>query len=42
MEKWTKSLDFAMQKCGLKNDWQSRATTTHDFPCVVRMAKFCC
>jgi hypothetical protein len=29
VEKWTQFVDFAMRKCGLKNNWQSRATTTH-------------
>ncbi len=29
MDKWTQSVDFTMRECGLKNDWQSRATTTH-------------
>jgi hypothetical protein len=33
MEKWTQFVDFAMRKCGLKNDWQSQATTTHNFLC---------
>jgi hypothetical protein len=42
VEKWTQYVDSATQKCGSKNDWQSRATTTHDFLCVMRMAKFCC
>ncbi len=42
VEKWTQSVDSAMEKCGLKNDWQSRATTTHNFLYVARMAKFCC
>ncbi len=40
MEKWTQSVDSATQKCGSKNDWQSRATTTHNFLYVARMAKF--
>jgi hypothetical protein len=33
-------MDFAMQKCGLKNNWQSRATTTHGFLYVAKMEKF--
>jgi hypothetical protein len=41
VEKWTQYVDSAMQKCGSKNDWQSRATTTHNFFYVARMAKFC-
>jgi hypothetical protein len=41
VEKWTQYVDSATRKCGLKNDWQSR-TTTHNFLCVARMAKFCC
>jgi len=41
VEKWTQFVDFAMQKCGSKNDWQNRATSTHNFLCVARMAKFC-
>jgi hypothetical protein len=41
VEKWTQFVDSATQKCGVKNDWQSRATTTHNFLCVARMAKFC-
>jgi hypothetical protein len=40
VEKWTQYVDFATRKCGLKNDWQSRATTTHSFLRVARMAKF--
>jgi hypothetical protein len=42
VEKWTQYMDSAMRKCGSKNDWQSRATTTHNFFYVARMAKFCC
>jgi L-rhamnose mutarotase len=41
VEKWTQYVDSAMRKCGSKNDRQSR-TTTHNFFCVARMAKFCC
>jgi L-rhamnose mutarotase len=41
VEKWTQYVDSAMRKCGSKNDRQSR-TTTHNFLCVARMAKFCC
>ncbi len=42
VDKWTQYVDFAMRKCGSKNDWQSQVTTTHNFLCVTRMAKFCC
>jgi hypothetical protein len=41
VEKWTQYVDSTTRKCGLKNDRQSR-TTTHNFLCVARMAKFCC
>jgi L-rhamnose mutarotase len=41
VEKWTQYVDSATRKCGSKNDQQSR-TTTHNFLCVARMAKFCC
>jgi len=27
VEKWTQYVDFAVRKCGSKNDWQSRQTT---------------
>ncbi len=40
LEKWTQYVDSATQKCGSKNNRQSR-TTTHNFLCVARMAKFC-
>jgi L-rhamnose mutarotase len=40
VEKWTQYVDSATQKCGSKNDQQSR-TTTHNFLCVARMAKLC-
>jgi len=40
VEKWTQYVDSATRKCGSKNDQQSRRTTTHNFLCVVRMAKF--
>ncbi len=36
------NVDSAVQKCGSKNDRQSRPTTTHNFICVARMAKFYC
>jgi hypothetical protein len=42
VEKWTQYVDSVTRKCGSKNDWQSRATITHNFLCVARMAKFCC
>jgi len=42
VEKWTKYVDSTTQKCGSKNNWQSRATTTHNFLYVARMAKFYC
>ncbi len=42
MEKWTYYVDSTARKCGSKNDWQTWRTTTHNFLCVVRMAKFCC
>jgi hypothetical protein len=42
VEKWTQSVDSAMRKCGLKNDWQSQVMATHSFICVARMAKFYC
>ncbi len=42
VEKWTQHVDSTTRKCGSKNDRQSRRTTTHNFLCVVRMAKFCC
>ncbi len=42
VENWTQYVDSAMRKCGSKNDWQSRATTIHNFLCVARMTKFCC
>jgi hypothetical protein len=35
VEKWTQFVDFAMQKCGSKNDWQNQAITTHKY-------FFCC
>jgi hypothetical protein len=41
VEKWTQYVDSATRKCGSKNNRQSR-TTTHNFLCVARMAKFCC
>ncbi len=41
VEKWTQYADSTVQKCGSKNDWQSRRTTTHNFLSVVKMAKFC-
>jgi len=41
VEKWTQYVDSVTQKCGSKNNRQSRQTTTHNFFCVVRMAKFC-
>jgi hypothetical protein len=40
VEKWTQYVDPATRKCGSKNDRQSRRTTTHNFLCVTRMAKF--
>jgi hypothetical protein len=42
VEKWTQYVDSVARKCGSKNDRQSRQTTTHNFFCVARMAKFCC
>jgi hypothetical protein len=42
VEKWTQSMDFATYKFGLKNDWQSQVTTTHNFFDVAKMAKFYC
>jgi hypothetical protein len=42
VEKWTQYVDFEVQKCGSKNDQQSRGRTTHNFLCVARMAKFYC
>jgi hypothetical protein len=42
VEKWILYVDSTMQKCGSKNDWQSRATITHNFLCVAKMAKFYC
>ncbi len=33
---------FCNAKMWIKNDWQNRATTTHNFLCVARMEKFCC
>ncbi len=42
VEKWTQYVDSIARKCGSKNDWQSQQTITHNFLCVVRMAKFCC
>ncbi len=42
VEKWTQYVDSATQKCGSKNDQQSQRTTTHNFLCVTRMAKFYC
>jgi hypothetical protein len=41
VENWTQYVDSATRKCGSKNDRQSR-TTTHNFLCVTKMAKFCC
>jgi L-rhamnose mutarotase len=41
VEKWIQYVDSAVRKCGSKNDRQSRRTTTHNFICVARMAKFC-
>ncbi|CAK9255392.1 unnamed protein product [Sphagnum jensenii] len=42
VEKWTQYVDSATRKCGSKNDRQSQRTTTHNFLCVARMAKFYC
>jgi glutamate racemase len=42
MEKWTQYVDFAARKCGSKNNRQTQQTTTHNFLCVAKMAKFCC
>jgi len=42
VEKWTQYVDFATRKCGSKNDRETRQTTTHNFLCVTRMAKFYC
>jgi hypothetical protein len=39
---WTQYVDFVAQKCGSKNDRQSRQTTTHNFICVARTTKFYC
>jgi hypothetical protein len=32
-------MDFAMQKCGLKNDWQNQTTVTPSFICVAKKCK---
>jgi len=42
VEKWTQYVDSAARKCGSKNDWQTPRTTTHNFLCVAKMAKFYC
>jgi hypothetical protein len=42
MEKWTQYVGSTARKCGSKNDQQSRGTTTHNFLCDARMAKFYC
>jgi hypothetical protein len=41
LEKWTQYVDYAARKCGSKNDQQTQRTTTHNFLCVAKMAKFC-
>jgi hypothetical protein len=42
VEKWTQYVDSTAQKCGSKNDRQSRRTTADNFFCVMKMAKFYC
>ncbi len=39
MEKWTQYVDFAAQKCGSKNDWQSRGTNNPQFSLCCKNGK---